>query len=384
MTTSPFDSYRPPEEGGRRRRRSGVRGAVTGAVSDAARGVGRGRTSWLNRDGGGRREAPAVPDAEFSSYYGRAIIKPVPWKHEIPAYLFVGGVAAGSGIIAAGAAATGLDLLRRNSRLTAMAGVALSGALLVADLGRPERFLNMMRTVKLTSPMSVGTWILTAYAGFAGATTASEVARLVPLPEGGLAGAVVQLVRAVEAPASVGQALFAPPLAAYTAVLLSDTVTPVWFEGRRHLPFLFVGSAALASAGVQLVLTPTAQCGPARRFAVMGVVTDLIAMHRLEEHLRDLELDEPLRAGEAGAKLRLAKALTVAGGLGTLFAGRSRVAAVATGVALTAASALTRFGVVEGGIESAKDPKFTVGPQKRRLQERQAAGTVHDSAVTVG
>lgn len=383
MTTSPFDSYRPPEEGGRRRRRSGVRGAVTGAVSDAARGVGRGRTSWLNRDGGGRREAPAVPDAEFSSYYGRAIIKPVPWKHEIPAYLFVGGVAAGSGIIAAGAAATGLDLLRRNSRLTAMAGVALSGALLVADLGRPERFLNMMRTVKLTSPMSVGTWILTAYAGFAGATTASEVARLVPLPEGGLAGAVVQLVRAVEAPASVGQALFAPPLAAYTAVLLSDTVTPVWFEGRRHLPFLFVGSAALASAGVQLVLTPTAQCGPARRFAVMGVVTDLIAMHRLEEHLRDLELDEPLRAGEAGAKLRLAKALTVAGGLGTLFAGRSRVAAVATGVALTAASALTRFGVVEGGIESAKDPKFTVGPQKRRLQERQTAGTVHDSAVTV-
>ena len=173
MTTSPFDSYRPPEESGRRRRRSGVRGAVTGAVSDAARGVGRGRTSWLHRDGGGRREAPAVPDAEFSSYYGRAIIKPVPWKHEIPAYLFVGGVAAGSGIIATGAATTGLDLLRRNSRLTAMAGVALSGSLLVADLGRPERFLNMMRTVKLTSPMSVGTWILTAYAGFAGATTAS-------------------------------------------------------------------------------------------------------------------------------------------------------------------------------------------------------------------
>lgn len=387
MTTSPFDSYRPPEEPGRRRRRSGVRGVVVGAVSDAARGVGRGagkaRTSWLNRDGGGHREAPAVPDAEFSSYYGRAVIKPVPWKHEIPAYLFLGGVAAGSGIIAAGAAATGRDLLRRNSRLTAMAGVAVSGALLVADLGRPERFLNMMRTVKLTSPMSVGTWILSGYAAFAGVTTASEVVRQLPRANHGVLAPVASLLRVADTPASVGQALFGPPLAAYTAVLLSDTVTPVWFEARRHLPFVFVGSAALASAGVQLVLTPVAQTGPARRFALLGVVTDLLAMHRLEEHLTELELDELIRTGDGGSKLRLAKALTLAGGLGTLLAGRSRTLAVASGLALASASALTRFGFVEAGIESAKDPRYTVGPQKRRLRERQDRGEVHDSTVTV-
>src|SRR5699024_7218868 len=120
--TSPFDRYRPPEGGGRRRRRRGVRGDVTGAEAGTAsgRGAQRARTGWLTRDGGGRREAPAVPDAEFSSYYGRGVIKPVPWRHEIPAYLFVGGVAAGSGILAAGAAATGREVLRRNSRLTAM------------------------------------------------------------------------------------------------------------------------------------------------------------------------------------------------------------------------------------------------------------------------
>ena len=397
MTTSPFDSYRPPEEGGRRRRRSGVRGAVTGAVSDAARGVARGGrgvakggrgaarggTNWLNRDGGGRREAPAVPDAEFSSYYGRAVIKPVPWDYKIPVYLFVGGIAAGSGLIATGAAATGRELLRRNSRLTAMTGVALSGAFLVADLGRPERFLNMLRTVKLTSPMSVGTWILSGYAAFTGVTTASEVARLLPLPERGVVGTLTRLLDAVDAPASVGQAFFAPPLAAYTAVLLSDTVTPVWFESRRQLPFVFVGSAALASAGVQMVLTPTEQTGPARRFALLGVVADLIAMHRLEEHLTDQELDEPLRTGGGGAKLRLAKALTVAGGLGTLASGRSRVVAVASGLTLAAASALTRFGMVDAGMVSAKDPKYTVGPQKRRLEERRDRGQVADSVVTV-
>ena len=149
MTTSPFDSYRPPEEGGRRRRRdrASLRGAHAerGTHSVAAQGPRRAGTarSWLTREGGGRREAPAVPDAEFSSYYGQAIVKPVPWDHKISAYLFVGGIAGVSGIVQAGAAATGNDVLQRNSRLTAMTAVALSGAALVADLGRPERFLNI-------------------------------------------------------------------------------------------------------------------------------------------------------------------------------------------------------------------------------------------------
>lgn len=379
MTTSNLDSYRPPDDGGRRRRRPSVRDAATGAARDLARG---GR-NWLNRDGGGAREAPAVPDAQFSAYYGQPVIKPVPWKHEIPFYLFIGGIAAGSGIIAAGAAATGQEVLRRNSRYTAMAGVALSGAALVADLGRPERFLHMMRTVKLTSPMSVGTWILSGYAAFAGLATAAEVARVVPVPSGGVLDLAKKTLSIAEPPATIGQALFAPPLAAYTAVLLSDTVTPVWFESRTQLPFVFVGSAAMASGGVQMILSPKQQAGGARRFALIGSATDLVAMHRLEQHLESLELNEPLETGPAGRKLRLAKALTIAGGLATLLAGRSRAVAVVAGGALAAASALTRFGMVEAGMVSAKDPKYTVGPQKRRLEERRQQGTVDDSIVTV-
>lgn len=379
MTTSPFDAYRPPEDGPRRRRRSSVRGAVTGTGRDVAR-AGR---SWLQRDGGGRREAPAVPDAEFSDYYGQPVIKPMPWNHEIPAYLFLGGVAAASGLLAAGAAATGREVLRRNSRYTAMTTVALSGAALVADLGRPERFLNMLRTVKLTSPMSVGTWILSGYAAFAGVATASEVARSVAVPERGVLALAQGALARLDAPATAGQAFFAPPLAAYTAVLLSDTATPVWFEGRKHLPFLFVASAAMAGSGVQLVLSPTAETGPVRRLAVAAAATDLVAMQQLEEHLEDLELREPLETGPAGKKLRLARALTVAGGVGALLSGRSRLVAAASGVALAAASALTRFGVVEAGMESARDPRYTVGPQKRRLEQRREQGTVHDSIITV-
>ena len=78
-----------------------------------------------------------------------------------------------------------------------------------------------------------------------------------------------------------------------------------------------------------------------------------------------------------------ARTLTVAGALGTLVSGRSRLVSVASGAALAAASALTRFGMVEAGIDSAKDPKYTVGPQKRRLEQRRQSGTVHDSIVTV-
>ena len=111
MSLSPFDSYRPPEERGRGRRRSSVRGAATGAV----RGMTKGGRGWLARDGGGRREAPAVPDAQFSSYYGQPVIKPVPWDHKISIYLFLGGIAGGSGILGTGAAATGRELLRRRS-----------------------------------------------------------------------------------------------------------------------------------------------------------------------------------------------------------------------------------------------------------------------------
>lgn len=379
MTTSPFDSYRPPEEGRRRKRRSSVRGAVTGAARDLAKG---GQRGWLNRDGGGRREAPAVPDAEFSSYYGQPIVKPVPWDYKISAYLFLGGIAGTSGIIQAGASATGNTVLQRNSRLVAMVGVGLSGIALVADLGRPERFLNMLRTVKLTSPMSVGTWILTAYAGFGSVTTAKEVLDL--LPSRGPLPVLFRLTGALETPSTVGQALMGAPLAAYTAVLLADTAHPVWHESRRELPFVFVGSAALASGGVQMILTPTAHAAPVRRLALLGVATDLVAMHRLEHHLEELDIDEPITSGEGAGKLRLAKALVVAGGLGTLLSGRSRVLAVASGAALAAASALTRFGIVEAGIESAKDPKYTVRVQRAHLEERRAAGVTHDGITTAG
>ncbi|HEV8116002.1 MAG TPA: NrfD/PsrC family molybdoenzyme membrane anchor subunit, partial [Acidimicrobiales bacterium] len=126
-------------------------------------------------------KGPEGGDAEADgSYYGQPIIKAPVWKHDITAYLFTGGLAAGSSLLAAGADLTGRTELRRGCRLTSLAALTASGALLIHDLGRPSRFANMLRVFKPTSPMSMGTWILTAYGPLAGLAAASELAGALP------------------------------------------------------------------------------------------------------------------------------------------------------------------------------------------------------------
>jgi hypothetical protein len=363
VTTSEYDGVRPPEPPGR-----GPRG---------------GKHRRRARPGGadGSREMPVVPEAEFTSYYGRPVVKPVPWGHDIAAYLFLGGVAGGSAVLGAGAQLTGRPALRRNCRLASLASVGLGTVALVRDLGRPERFLNMLRVIKLTSPMSLGSWILTTFSAGAAVAAAAEVDRMTGerLPLGPLR----RVLRAVEGPAGLEAGAFGPALAVYTAVLLADTATPTWNHAQSELPFVFVSSASLASAGLAMVTTPVAEAAPARKLAVLGVVGDLVATRVMRQRM-DPVAAEPLHDGRSGAMLRLSEALAVAGGIGTLLGGRRRPVAAAAGLALVAASALTRFGVFEAGIRSARDPRYTIEPQKRRLAARRAAGITDDSITTAG
>jgi Polysulphide reductase, NrfD len=359
MSTSEFDRLRPPEPVGRRR------------------GGGRRRQG----DGDGSRELPMVPEVRLTSYYGRPVVKAAPWKEDVAAYLFLGGVAAGSGLLAAGGQLTGRPTLRRNSRLSALVAVGLGGAALVRDLGRPERFLNMLRTIKPTSPMSIGSWIITAFSAGAGVAAAAELDRMTGerLPLGPARG----IVRSVEGPAGLEAAAFAPALAIYTAVLLADTATPTWAAARDELPFVFASSASLASAGLAMITTPVAETGPARKLAVLGVLGDLAATTVMHRRM-DPVVAEPLHEGAAGLMLRCSQVLAVAGGVGTVLGGRRRGVAAASGLALLAASALTRFGVFKAGVRSANDPRYTIEPQKRRLAARRAAGVTDDSITTAG
>ena len=318
-----------------------------------------------------------VPDAQFQSYYGNNVVKPAPWTHDIAAYLFLGGLAGGSGLVGAGGAATGRPALRRAGRFAAVASAALGGLALTRDLGRPDRALNMMRVAKLTSPMSVGTWILTGFGAFAGLAMASETGRMLLPEDNGLA----RTLRVMDPVATAGTAAFSMPLAAYTAVLLSDTATPTWRESYRELPFVFVGSANAAAAGLALVTVPASQNAPARRLAALGAAVELGAGELMERRMHPL-VAEPLHQGRPGTMLKAAKALTLGGAVGATVLGRTRFGAVLSGIALMLGSVLTRFGVFEAGMESAKDPKYTVQPQKERLAERRARGQVGDSITT--
>ncbi|PCC56406.1 polysulfide reductase [Brevibacterium aurantiacum] len=390
MSTSEYDSYRPPElEGGRKKRRRG--GRPGGRV---------GGQGWKNRGADGNREMPMVEDVEFSSYYGRAIVKAPPWGDEIALYLFLGGLAGGSSLLGLGAQFSDRPGLRIATRLTAITATGVGGAALVADLGRPERFLNMMRVFKVSSPMSLGTWILSGFGVGSGVLAAIEVDRLtgLRLPLGPLR----RILHAFETPAALESALFATPLAAYTGALLGDTAVPTWnAAGRNGLSYVFVSSAAVAAGGTAMALAPVRENGPARLLALVGAAGEAITMDRMKKGMHPAEVD-PLEEGEPGHKLHRAEKLLIAGAIGTAaaevgaraFAKRLgkgagwktrtalRALSVVSGTALAAASAYTRFGVLEAGIESTKDPRHVVEPQRARLEERRARGITGDSITT--
>lgn len=299
-------------------------------------------------------------DHPGDSYYGNSIINPPTWaESDIAGYLFAGGLAGGSSILAAGADLTGRRTLARRARVCATGAISISLVALVHDLGRPGRFLNMLRVFKPSSPMSVGVWILFFYGPLAAGSAASDVLGIAP-----------RTGRA----AGVGAGLLGSAVASYTAALIADTAVPAWHEAHRELPFLFVGSAAAASGGLGLVAAPLSENEPARRMAALGAVAELVASELMDRRLGMVA--EALRTGTAGRRLRIAKALTAAGALtAATLAGRSRAAAVGAGAALLAGSVLTRFGIFAGGMESARDPKYTVEPQRARLRDRAAAAS---------
>src|SRR3954470_23495671 len=171
------------------------------------------------------------PMPETPSYYGLPIVKPPVWTWEIPLYFFAGGAAGASSVIAIAAQLTGASpSLVRDARWIAAIGAAASGPLLVLDLGRPERFLNMLRVFKPQSPMSVGAWTLTV---FGAASAGAVIAELLRMKRLGDAAAFVA-------------ALSGLVMATYTGVLIGATAIPVWAKHASTLPIHF-GASALAS-----------------------------------------------------------------------------------------------------------------------------------------
>jgi formate-dependent nitrite reductase membrane component NrfD len=337
-----------------------VRGDGCSREQEAEGARGEGLSPRSGRRRGGRRSGGTelmVPPAEFRSYYGRPLIKEPVWEAlDVAGYLFLGGLAGASSALAASAELTGRPELARVAKTAAAGAIGLSVAALVHDLGRPSRFVNMLRVFKPTSPMSIGTWLLTGYGPAAGAAAASAVTGW--LPRTGRAATAVA-------------AVLGPGVAAYTGALLSDTAVPAWHEAHRELPYLFVSSAATAAGGLGLVLVRPEQAGPARNLAVVGAGAELVAKRLLIKRLGPAA--EPYQSGRGGHLMGAAEILTVGGLSAAALGGRNRVAAALAGAALVASSVLTRFGVFHAGRTSARDPKYTIVPQRDRIRRQDQA-----------
>ena len=311
-----------------------------------------GRSDQRRRRKRGGAETLMVPEADFRSYYGRQILKSPTWHAlDIAGYLFAGGFAAGSSMLAALGDATGRESLVRVGRIGAVAGMSASFVGLIHDLGRPERFTNMLRVVKPTSPMSVGTYIISAFSAFAFPAAAGEVAGVLPV-----------LTRS----AGFAAAGVAPAVATYTAVLIADTAVPAWHETYRQLPFVFAGSAIMAGGALGSLLGATEDTDAARRMVMVGGSVELAASEIMERSLG--LVGENYHQGRARTLMTAAKAASAGAVVTAALGGRFPVLGRLAGVLGLAGSALTRFGIFRAGVQSTEDPKYVVVPQRERLE----------------
>jgi formate-dependent nitrite reductase membrane component NrfD len=310
--------------------------------------------------------APFPKASPESGYYGIPLLKKPQWKWEVPLYFFVGGAAGSAAVIGAMANWVGRDPeLRRNARLVAAAGGMISTGLLVADLGRPARFLNMLRVFKKQSAMSVGAWTLAAFSSFSGATAFAE------LVQGRFDFAPVRVLGHISEAFS---AAFGLPFHNYTGVLIGATAIPVWNRNITTLPIHF-GMSGLNSAVAILELLGHNSTA----LNLLGIGASAFeAYEGLHLEQRSEAALEPLKHGLSGWITRLGGVLSgpapLSLRLAAQFSGSRKMRRAACWAAL-AGSLLTRYGWMQAGKASAQDWRLPLeaeeAPELQRKPEMQ-------------
>jgi len=301
--------------------------------------------------------APFPQASPETGYYGIPLLKEPSWTWEVPLYFFVGGAAGAAAVMGAIAQYTGADRkLVRDARWIAAAGSVISPALLVADLGRPERFLAMMRVFKPRSPMSVGVWTML---GFSGASAATAFAQFLSERYGPSLP-----LRVIE---NAGQALslaFGLPFSNYTGVLIGATAIPVWNENVGDLPIHFAASGVGAAVGLLELMGHQ----KSRALQMLGLGAALFECWegaRIEG--RSLPGLDPLKHGPSGVLVRTGGAfsgpLPAALRAISLFTGRERSRRLRrwAGISAIAGSLITRYAWVRAGHVSARDWREPLG-----------------------
>lgn len=281
------------------------------------------------------------------SYYNLPALKAPVWTWEVPLYFFIGGIAGVSACIAFAAQLFHAAFpLIRLSLWMALIGGAICPILLIADLGKPSRFLNMLRVFKIQSPMSVGVWVLVAFSNCA----LLSVVCIELIARGHANSAITALLSSGQAAGALTGLL----LAGYTGVLIGATAIPVWFENRTLLPAHFLASGLGASSGILELagfLIPATQ--------TLGYVASSVeTLVGIVLELRKHRAEAPLHQGGSGWLLRISG---FAAGPGALllrfFAGATPAGRYAAAACFLVGALLSRFGWVWAGRVSARDPQ---------------------------
>jgi formate-dependent nitrite reductase membrane component NrfD len=277
------------------------------------------------------------------------VIRPNVWTWEVPVYFWFGGMAAGASFVAVACEAAGDGRSARVARVVAVGAAGCGGPLLIADLGRPERFLHMFRIFKTRSPMSMGAWCLLAFSNTGGGAVLADL---------------LGHRRAARA-LSAATAAFGVYLGSYTGILLASTAVPAWNRSRRFLPPIFVCTATASGAAatrLALAATGNGRRGHPTRGALAALEAAAMSAELALSALNDRGLGiagRALESGRPGRLLKTARGLVAAGLAARLAAavtGRGGAAAdhVPSALFLTAAL-LYRLGWVAAGRPSALD-----------------------------
>ncbi len=293
--------------------------------------------------------------AEGATYYDQPVLQNPVWIWSVPVYFYLGGTAGGALTLAAAAQLSdhrSLSRLVQRCHWIGVSGLSLGTACLIWDLGKKLRFLHMLRVFRPTSPLSVGSWLLSA------ATPMAGMAALFGDRRGGLG----RIARA----AGYGAGVLGIPLTSYTGVVLADTAIPAWQEARRMLPVMFSGSAIAGTASLlDLVdLTPREE-RVVRMFGALGKAAELagtVAMER--EASRVEQVGRPFRRGKTGLLWRFAQALSAASLLLSVLPGKSKRKHQIAGALGSAGALAIRFAIFEIGKASARDPRATFRMQR--------------------
>ena len=302
-------------------------------------------------------------DWEGPTYYGRSQLKAAPFNNwVVGGYIFLAGLSGGAAIVSTAAEAVRGDRaygVGRRGRYTATLAPTVGALLLIWDLHTPQRFYNMWRIFKTTSPMSLGTWILTAFIPSsmlgAGLQFGADVWPRWPWlkPAAKVAGA----------PSTVTGA----GLSVYTASLLAATSTPYWAAEPRALAVRF-GASSIVSGTAALVLGERDEANRDALNLILGgaLVTELAATVAHHRAVKKKGVGEVLKTrwgriekiAVEGMGIALPLALHAASHLAREKRTKDTLSDLAA-VAAIAGSAMLRVSALAVGEESARRPDIS-------------------------